>query len=60
MILVYLNLLTEWEVYKFAISGPKSRITRRFQQTMFLCMYECVYVCKYYVFYLEAGGVRLC
>lgn len=46
MILVYLNLVTEWEIYKFATSGPKSRIMRRFQQTVFLCMYECVYVCK--------------
>lgn len=54
MILVYLNLLTEWEIYNFAISGPKSRIMRRFQQTACLCMYEY----KYYVFYLEVGGVR--
>lgn len=45
MILVYLNLVTEWEIYKFAISGPKSRITRRFQQTVFLIhVWMCVYL----------------
>lgn len=55
MILVYLNLLTEGEMSNFAISGSKSRIMRRFLQTVCLCMHEC----KHYVFYLEVGGVRL-